>query len=552
MSRLRIKDIKNNQYTIDDTKSIGSGGEACIYSLNNGFVVKLYHNNSDALPSQKINELSVLDDNLFIKPLLPVNGDKNGYIMKELDLTNYFPIYSLYSVSFANKNGFPNGYKKIIAEKLIKAVKNAHDNNIVIGDLNPFNIMVNNKMDVKFIDVDSYQTKSYKHNDKLLEDIRDYYYNGKVSKDSDYFALSVVVFCLFTGIHPYKGIHNVYRDKLKDREINNISLLNEKEIKNIKIPKFYIPIDDSLKDMFYELYQLNKRFLISMEGKSISDVKFDAIVISNELLIRELYKGNILNILTSNRYMAIYNDKEIQLYSFEGKGIVMRIGTINKSYPLILTNKNIFTIQKNYLCLCNIKEQKFTPFKSLILDNIHLIKQYENILVVITKDDKRYTIYLDKIFANNIKYMVDNVYHKSFNKVNGLTQRISNKATNIFYNSDGKLMSCIIQEKVNDIIQNGTTGIYTTLENNNVVHKLFHINKYGTMKTKTISDIFPYTSNDKFIILYSDDKLHFLDIETLNEIVAFEAKGLDYNQIASTNAGILTFNNGKCEILNTK
>ena len=35
-------------------------------------------------------------------------------------------------------------------------------------------------LDVKFIDVDSYETMSYKHNDKLLEEIRDYKNNGFV------------------------------------------------------------------------------------------------------------------------------------------------------------------------------------------------------------------------------------------------------------------------------------------------------------------------------------------------------------------------------------
>lgn len=552
MSRISITDSKGFRYTVDDTKSIGSGGEACIYSLNNGNVVKLYHNISDAITPKKINELTVLDDTLFVKPLMPVHGDKNGYIMKELDLSKYYPIYSLYSSSFVLKNGFPRDYKKVISEKLIKAVKNAHDNNIVIGDLNPFNIMVNNQLDVKFIDVDSYQTVSYKHNDKLLEDIRDYYYNGKVSKESDYFSLSIIVFCLFTGIHPYKGIHTIYRDKLKDREINNISLLNEKEINNIKVPKFYVPIDNSLKDMFYQLYQLNKRFLINMEGKTIADVKFDAIVASNELLIRSLFKGNILNVCCSNKFMAIFNDKDTQLYSLESKGIIVRIGNIDKKYPLILTDKNIFTIYNNHLYLCNVKEQKFTAFKSLMFNNVYLIKQYENILVVITKDDKHYTIYLDEIFANNIRYTVDDVYHKTFTKVNGLIQRINNSSTNIFYNSNGKLMQNMIPEKVVDIIQNRNTGIYTVIENNNVIHKLFYINQYGNMKTKSLTEMYPFTSNDKFVILYCDDKLHFLDKETLNEVVSFEANGLDNCQIMTTQSGIVTFNNSECQILNTK
>lgn len=552
MAMIYITDANGNRYSIDGNKSIGNGGEGTVYPLGNGMAAKLYHNPSDAISPQKIKELSVLDGNFFVKPLVSVSGDKAGYLMQELDLSEYFPLYSLYSSSFASKNGFPTGYKKGISEKLVKAVRNAHDNGIVIGDLNPFNIMANNKLDVKFIDVDSYETASCPHNDKLLEDIRDYYYNGRVSKDSDYFALSVVVFCLFTGIHPYKGIHNIYRDKLKDREVNNVSLLNEREFPNIKVPKFYVPVDDSLKPMFYDIYQSNKRFLISMDGKTVSEVKFNASVLSDELVISNIFSGNIGNVVYSEKYVAIFTGNETQLYSMEGKGIVIRMGTIDKKYPPILTGKHIYTLYNGQLHLYDGKSHSFNAIQSLIFNGVHVAKQYENILVVVTKDDKRYTIYLDEVFAGSVRYAVDDVFHKSVKKVNGMFQPVSASSSVVFYSRNGQLLSCIVPERLTDIIQNRDTGIYTVLENNKVVHKLFHINSYGLLKTTKVDEVYPYTSNDKFIILYADDKLHFLDKETLIEVVSFSTKGLDNNQIGMTQAGILTFNNVNCCILNTK
>ena len=531
---------------------MGSGGEGMVISLNNGHCAKLYFKASDALSQTKISELSPLDGNLFVKPQIAVTGDYNGYIMEELNLSDYYPIYSLYSPMFANKRGLPNDYKRKLAEKLIMGVKNAHDNGIVIGDLNPFNIMVNDKLDLKFIDVDSYQTKSYKHNDKLLEEVRDFYYNGMVSEDSDYFALSVMVFNLFTGMHPYKGIHKTYRDKLKDREINNISLLNEKEINNIKVPKFYTPISDAaLKDMFYEIYQLNKRFLIDMNGKHIDTVKFDAIVMSNELLIKGLFTGTVKNVISSNRYIAVITDTEKRLYSAEGKGIIMNAGIVDKGENLILTDKNIYSLRYGHLRHYNISTKQFDDVTSLQLTNIHCAKQYENILIVITKDDKMYTIYLDDYYMHNVKYTVSNVYHKSFIKINGLHE-ILGKNSVIFYNANNRSSTYIIKEKIVDVIQNQNTGIYTINDKNKIKHCLFTINKYGDMKTKEIDDIYPYTSNEKFIILYNDDKLHFLDRETLNEVVSFETTGLDNYNISFTNSGIVVYNSGKVNVLNTK
>lgn len=549
---IHIQDSNGYKYTLDDSKQMGSGGEGMVISLNNGHCAKLYFKASDALSQTKISELSPLDGNLFVKPQIAVTGDYNGYIMEELNLSDYYPIYSLYSPMFANKRGLPNDYKRKLAEKLIMGVKNAHDNGIVIGDLNPFNIMVNDKLDLKFIDVDSYQTKSYKHNDKLLEEVRDFYYNGMVSEDSDYFALSVMVFNLFTGMHPYKGIHKTYRDKLKDREINNISLLNEKEINNIKVPKFYTPISDAaLKDMFYEIYQLNKRFLIDMNGKHIDTVKFDAIVMSNELLIKGLFTGTVKNVISSNRYIAVITDTEKRLYSAEGKGIIMNAGIVDKGENLILTDKNIYSLRYGHLRHYNISTKQFDDVTSLQLTNIHCAKQYENILIVITKDDKMYTIYLDDYYMHNVKYTVSNVYHKSFIKINGLHE-ILGKNSVIFYNANNRSSTYIIKEKIVDVIQNQNTGIYTINDKNKIKHCLFTINKYGDMKTKEIDDIYPYTSNEKFIILYNDDKLHFLDRETLNEVVSFETTGLDNYNISFTNSGIVVYNSGKVNVLNTK
>ena len=195
--------------------------------------------------------------------------------------------------------------------------------------------------------------------------------------------------------------------------------------------------------------------------------------------------------------------------------------------------------------------KNFIDCPSPIFSNIDVINQYENILVIITKDNKMFKLYLDELFLNQYRYEVSDIYHKSVRTLQSLIQNFSNK-TNIFYNSNGKLLQYVINEKIIDIIQNRNTGIYTVIENNKIVHKLFSINQYGNIKVKNIDEVYPYTYNGKLIIIYNDDKLHFIDSETLNEIVSFETSGLDNNQILSTNGGILTFNNKKVQVLNTK
>lgn len=512
-----IKDSNGKIYKIDTSKELARGGEGMIVSLNNGKVVKLYFEASRAISQRKIDELSLLDNKLFIKPEIAVSGDYNGFIMPELDCVDYFPLYSLYSLNFAMKRGLPSDYQTKIADKLIAAVKNAHDNNIIIGDLNPFNVMVNNNLDVKFIDVDSYETTSYKHNDKLLEEIRDYKNNGFVTKNSDYFALAVCIFNLFTGIHPYKGIHNIYRDNLKDREVNDLSLVNKKEFGNIKVPKFY----------------------------------FDKVICSDDLLITTILSENIVSVTSSQNYLCITTDTHHLIMSTVSKGVVMNLTIIDKSINIILTDKYIYGLKGNKLKLFDIKKQEFIDITSLAINNVHCIKQYENILLIITANDIMYKIYLDETFCNSVKYTVENVYHKSFIKRDGLFQRLGINNI-IFYNNGKTLNSCIYPNNIADIQQVGNVGLITSVQNSKIVYELFSINKMGKMNTIQIPEQYNFTANEKFILLFKDDKLRFIDKETLNEVISFKINDVDDYQMLSTKSGIIAYNNSNVKLLNTK
>lgn len=547
-----VRDSNGNKYNTSPNNEINRGGEGMIISLNNGKVAKLYFDARRTISDTKIRELSCLDSNLFIKPEIALHGDYNGFIMSELNCANYFPLYSLYSLNFAAKRGLPSDYQTIVADKLILAVKNAHDNNIVIGDLNPFNVMVNDKLDVKFIDVDSYETPSCKHNDKLLEEIRDYKNNGFVTKNSDYFALSVCIFNLFTGIHPYKGIHNVYRDNLKDREINDLSLVNKKEFNNIKVPKFYKPINDTnLLGMFEKIFNNNERFLIDLHGTVIKQIKFDKTIQSKDLLITTILTENIITVKSSQNYICVTTDKHHIIMSTVSKGVVMNLAVVDKSVNIILTDKHVFGFKYGKLKLYDTKKQIFTDITSFEINNIYCMKQYENILLIITSDNLMYKIYLDEIFCNSIKYTIDVVYRKSFIKREGLFQRIGENCL-IFYNNGKMLNAYLYKNNISDIQQIGNVGLITSVQNSKVVYELFSINKMGKMNSIQLPEQYNFTANDKFILLFKDDKLRFIDKDTLNEVASFEINDIDNYQVTTTKAGIVAYNQTNVKLLNTK
>ena len=229
----------------------------------------------------------------------------------------------------------------------------------------------------------------------------------------------------------------------------------------------------------------------------------------------------------------------------------MNLAEVDPKERLIVTDKEIYSLLYGHLRHYDRKTGQFEDVTSLEFPTIRCVKQYENLLVVITENDRMYTIRLDNYNMGNVAYDITNTYAKSFVKIDGMHQVLGNSSV-IFYNSGGRLQQYILRKRIYDVVQSGTTGIYTVNEKNKVRHFLFTIDRYGTIKEKEISDRFPYTANDKFVILYEDEKLHFLDKETLNEVVSFEATGLDGLDVQFTDAGIFAYGHGKVLLLNTK
>lgn len=548
-------------FNIDERNEISRGGEGRIMNID-GYgskVAKIYLDEGRELPTSRITEFLNLPAQLFLRPLKRLKGSKfNGFVMDKLDISKYFPLDSLFSPAFAAKRGLPSFYKAKVAAEIINGVQYAHNNNIVIGDLNQFNIMVNDTVNVKFIDVDSYETPSIKHNGKLLENIRDYYFGGQVCKESDYFALAIIIFNLLTGIHPYKGNHSTYGNNLKERMINNLSILSS-AASDIKIPKFYQPLSNAnVIDMFKDIFDLNKRYLISLNGKVISNVVSSTNVVSSDKLVLttvlELQGTQILNVVCSKNYICVETTDAILIYNTPNKGIVTNLyKTFNKT-NIILSDKYVYSFKDGILEFFNTSSKRFVQISNIQLrpSDIYLVKQYENILVIITKDDKIFKIYLNEMFSNTVKFTVQTVYSESFKKVEGLYQNIG--VNSLIYYNNGKDLNFVTVDgsKIKDVIQKDNVGIMTLVNAGKIEYQLFRIDKYEKLKFSQLVEKYPFTANDKFIILLVDDKLSFIDKDTLQEVVSFEINIQGNYNLLTTNAGLVLSNNNKVLIINSK
>lgn len=219
-----IDDLRN-PVVLGKELARGGEGRVCLVQGNSNVVAKLYLdkalNKHDK--AGKIKAMCDLYDNDIAKfSALPQRvifnsrGKVVGFIMEKI--TDFKEIHNLYGISTKRKLfDFADwGFMVHSAKNLAIAVNKLHSKNIVIGDINQGNILVNNQAMIKLIDCDSYQVE-YNGKFYLCEvgvpeytspELQGQSFNGiQRTKNHDCFGLAVMIFkILMFGRHPYSGV----------------------------------------------------------------------------------------------------------------------------------------------------------------------------------------------------------------------------------------------------------------------------------------------------------------------------------------------------------
>lgn len=148
-------------------REVGSGGEGTLYETNTPYIAKIYKKGK--LTEQKKQKLDrMLSKNIRCEGICyPVGAIYNrnnqfiGYLMpkakgRELQKSIFIkPLFFKY---------FPGWKKKDTVQlciTILNKIQYLHDRNIILGDINPANILVVNPKEVYFVDTDSYQIEGY-------------------------------------------------------------------------------------------------------------------------------------------------------------------------------------------------------------------------------------------------------------------------------------------------------------------------------------------------------------------------------------------------------
>ena len=145
-------------------KLIASGGEGSVYETNTKFVAKVYK--EDKVTTRRKEKVMLmtkkeLECGGICFPVIPIFNSHSefiGYLMKkavgeELRTSVFCPIPRF-------KEKHPDWTREDLAQLCITILKKMdylHSKNIIMGDINPGNILVKSPTEVFFVDTDSYQ-----------------------------------------------------------------------------------------------------------------------------------------------------------------------------------------------------------------------------------------------------------------------------------------------------------------------------------------------------------------------------------------------------------
>ena len=148
-------------------EKIDSGGEGIIYLTSNNMACKIFFNGK--LTNNKLDKLMLMcskpvniDGVCWPKELVKnEQGEIVGYIMPR---AQGIPMQKCMFVKPLLKKYFPNWKREDLVSLAIvicRKIEELHKQNILIGDINPLNILIKTNNEIYLVDSDSYQIGSY-------------------------------------------------------------------------------------------------------------------------------------------------------------------------------------------------------------------------------------------------------------------------------------------------------------------------------------------------------------------------------------------------------
>lgn len=546
---------------IDTSKEINRGGEGAIYEhpTTSNEVIKVYHTNGN-LTEKVLKELMKLPDN-FIKPLeLFYDKQKRvkGLSMKYLDTHKLVLLAHIFNKAAASKAGFTNAIKKGIWENMILSITDAHREGIVIGDLNPYNIFVSTKAEVYFIDVDSFQTITRPHSGVMLAEIRDWLHNG-ITAESDSFAASIMLFQLFTHVHPYKGIHSKVKT-LEERMIKRMSILSGD--KDIIIPSFYEPFANKpTVEQFIEVFQNDKRFF-PMLGGNMRAMTYTQTTIPVASMVQAITEGEMVirtisidveDFDCTDELFYIRKDTDkFTIYSCRAKGDYTRMSE-HQGQAIFLGHTNVVLLHfgRLYNATGGIEELIHNFVEPL---NSFMFYQAGKAIYFDGSSDTYCLLNINEILnSTKISFTRDTIYTKSVAITSGgILQSVMGMKW-ILDISGNTLKTLRTNLNIQDVymVSSGRFGVAELKTNSGMEHHLFTVEGMQVTLGPKLNGMLHFAHKGDYLYIPSSGALEVYRTLDLAKVATIACKYVNEQSILrSCNAGILCLTAGTLYLLN--
>ena len=197
-------------------KQIGrTGGEGSVYLTDSDLICKIYKKEKvTRFREEKIKLLiqhTIKVKNVCLPEYIAYNNSNEfiGYLMpqatgSEIKTSIFIP--PLLKQKFPHWNRW---HLAKIALNILHKIEKLHQHNIILGDINPNNILLNNENDIYFIDTDSFQIENYPCSVGMVPYTRKIHHGKRYedylrTKDDDIYAIATLVFQLMLpGKLPY-------------------------------------------------------------------------------------------------------------------------------------------------------------------------------------------------------------------------------------------------------------------------------------------------------------------------------------------------------------
>ena len=281
--------LNQKRIKLNPKAAIGKGGEADIYDIGNGKVLKLFkpddHPDYQMLPKEQQaakarlalhqQKLRVFPQNLPPRVVKPetLAMDKQGvnilgYTMPFLQ--NTVPLLKYSDRTYRHTNGISSQFVTALFRDLHDSVTKIHQANVTIGDFNDLNLLISQNQ-VHLIDADSFQFGQFpcqvftaRFVDPMLCDrnANQPILTSSHNPDSDWYAFTVMLMQSLLYVDPYGG---VYKPKSQSamiphsaRPLQRITIFHPE----VRYPKPAIPyqiLSDDLLQHFHNCFEKDLR-----------------------------------------------------------------------------------------------------------------------------------------------------------------------------------------------------------------------------------------------------------------------------------------------------